>query len=95
MRGKYLARKPRKIDTKPPAINLIPIITNPSPPSSEERNRFPIITHVTPNPKIIMPAANRGLNKIAVSPIGFAISSSDIGTPRLIKSYTKFYGGAL
>ncbi|WP_162477060.1 hypothetical protein [Nitrososphaera sp. AFS] len=77
--GKYFARNPKKIDTMPPIMNLIPIITNPSPPSSRERNRLPVIIHDTPKPKIIMPAANSGLNKIAVSPIVFAIPSSDSG----------------
>jgi len=70
---KYLAINPIQIDTKPPTMNLIPMITNPSPPSSEETKRFPIMTHVTPNTKIIIPAARSGLNRIAVSPIVFDI----------------------
>jgi hypothetical protein len=64
---KYLARKPRPIETAAPTKNLVPMILKPSPSSLSEMTLVPIQIQIMPNARIMIPAAKSGLNNIANS----------------------------
>ena len=66
--------KPRLIETKPPAKNLMPMIVKPSPSSLSEMTLLPIQIQIMPNATTIIPAAKSGLNRMVDSLVDFDIA---------------------